>query len=377
MNAPIGFADLSTQNARIRPELEKAIGQVFDGSDFVLGRAVAEFEEDFARYCGVREAIGVSSGTDALHLALLAAGVGPGDEVITTAFTFIGTVAAIRYTGAQPVLVDISRDSFTIDANKIEAAITRRTRAIVPVHLYGQAADMEPILEIARRHELAVIEDACQAHGALYRGKKVGSFGQAGCFSFYPSKNLGACGEGGLVVTSNTEMARQIRLLRNWGQIERYKHSGEGFGRRMQGLQAAILRVKLRHLDEWNATRRANATRYDNALRLSRLIAPRHMNYGRHVYHVYAVRTAQRQRAIEAFASLGIEARVHYPYAISQLSQLGCIGASGFGFPEAEAAAREVLSIPVHPELTADQLEHIVSAFGAVSAELHSELEPQ
>lgn len=373
MSSIIGFADLAAQNARLRPELDKAIGGVLDRSEFVLGREVDHFEGEFAAYCETTDAVGVSSGTSALHLALVAAGVGPGDEVITTAFTFIGTVAAIGYAGARAVLVDISPDSFTMDISKIEAAITRRTRAIVPVHLYGQSADMDPILDIARRHGLAVIEDACQAHGTLYRGRKVGGLGDAGCFSFYPSKNLGACGEGGVVVTSNREIARQVRLLRNWGQIEPYNHSAEGFGCRMQSIQGAILRVKLRYLDEWNSMRRVNARRYDGALHQSNLSPPQHMSYGRHVYHVYAIRTRKRREAIEAFKRRDINTRVHYPYAVHMLARWRSLNGDGLVFPEAEAAAREVLSVPVHPELSAEQVERVISALAQVSTEIGSE----
>ena len=369
MSDLIRFADLATQNARLRPELDAAIAGVLDRSEFILGRPVAEFEAAFAAYCGTEAALGVNSGTSALHLALLAAGVRPGDEVITTAFTFVATVAAIGYTGARPVLVDISPASFTIDPARIEAAITPRTRAIVPVHLYGQPADMAPILDIARRHGLVVVEDACQAHGAEYLGQRVGGMGDAGCFSFYPSKNLGACGEGGMVVTSNPEIARQVRLLRDWGQSAAYQHSVRGFNYRMEGIQGAVLAVKLRYLDQWNEARRANAARYDAAIRGPALRAPQAMSYGRHVYHVYAVRASRRAEAQEALLRRGIEARIHYPVPIHLLEAWSHLGLRDGDLPEAERAAHEVLSIPVHPELSPEQVNEVIEALQVIAAE--------
>ena len=365
----ICFADLATQHARIRPELDAAIAGVLDRSEFVLGRAVAEFEAAFATYCGTAAAVGLNSGTSALHLALLATGVGPGDEVITTAFTFVATVAAIGYTGARPVLVDISPDSFTIDPGQIEAAITPRTRAILPVHLYGQAADMDPILDIARRHRLTVVEDACQAHGAEYRGRRVGSLGDAGCFSFYPSKNLGACGEGGMLVASNPDILRQVRLLRDWGRSS-CQHLVQGFNYRMDGIQGAVLGVKLCHLDAWNACRRANAARYGAAIRGPALRAPQAMSWGRHVYHVYAVRANRREEAQGAFLARGIETRVHYPIPVHLLEAWRHLGLNEGDLPEAERAAHEVLSIPVHPELSSEAVEQVVDALRTISDEV-------
>jgi dTDP-4-amino-4,6-dideoxygalactose transaminase len=363
----IQFSDLATQNARLRPELDAAIAAVINESEFVLGRPVAAFESEFARYCGTGDAVGVNSGTSGLHLALLAAGVQPGDEVVTTALTFVATVAAIGYTGARPVLVDISPDSFTIDPARIEAAITPRTRAIVPVHLYGQPADMAPILDIARRHRLAVIEDASQAHGAEYQGRRVGSLGDAGCFSFYPSKNLGACGEGGMVTTSDPEIARQVRSLRDWGQTKPYQHSLQGFNYRMDGIQGAVLSVKLRHLDQWNAARRTNAARYDAALHGSAVKAPPVMSYGRHVYHVYAVRVSSRAVVQAALLERGIETRIHYPTPIHLLEAWSRLGLPRGDFPEAEHAADQVLSIPVHPELSPEQVSQVTTALEIVA----------
>ena len=265
-NIKVPYLDLKAQYQSIKPEIDAAIARVLDSCQFVLGSEVAGFEQEFATYCGTTECIALNSGTSALHLALLAAGVGPGDEVITVPFTFVASVAAVIYAGARPVLVDIDPRSFTMDPAAIEAAITPRTKAILPVHLYGQPADMDPIMEVARRHGLVVIEDAAQAHGAKYKGRPVGSIGDMACFSFYPGKNLGAYGEGGAVTTSNAEYARTIRMLRDWGQDRKYHHVLRGYNYRMEGFQGAILRVKLRHLEAWTEARRAVVRQYNELL---------------------------------------------------------------------------------------------------------------
>src|SRR5579862_1221102 len=265
-NIKVPYLDLKAQYHSIKPEIDAAISRVLESCQFVLGPEVAGFEQEFAAYCGATECIAMNSGTSALHLALLAAGVGPGDEVITVPFTFVASVSAVTYAGARPVLVDIDPRSFTIDPAAIEAAITPRTKAILPVHLYGQSADMDPIMEIARRHGLVVIEDAAQAHGAKYKGHPVGSVGDMACFSFYPGKNLGAYGEGGAVTTSKPEYAQTIRMLRDWGQDRKYHHVLRGFNYRMEGFQGAILRVKLRHLEAWTEARRAVVTQYNDLL---------------------------------------------------------------------------------------------------------------
>ena len=262
----IPYLDLKAQYASIKEEIGRAVSKVLDSTQFVLGPEVAAFEEEFASSSGATHGVAVNSGTSALHLALLAAGVGPGDEVITVPFTFVATVAAIRYTGAKPVFVDIDPVSFTMDPQALQAALTPRTRAVLPVHLYGQPADMDPIVAFARRHGLAIIEDACQAHAAEYKGRRVGSLGDFACYSFYPGKNLGAYGEGGMVVTSGADHQRKLRQLRDWGQEERYHHVVQGFNYRMEGLQGAILRVKLRYLEAWTEARRAHAARYDAKL---------------------------------------------------------------------------------------------------------------
>lgn len=363
----IPFADLVTQHARLRNELEPVIAEVMFGCEFVLGRQVAEFEAAFAAYSGATHGIGVNSGTSALHLALLAADIGPGDEVITTAFTFVATVAAIGYTGARPVLVDIDPETLTLDVREVEAAITPRTRAIIPVHLYGHPADMDPILALAARHGLAVIEDAAQAHGAEYRGRRVGSLGDAGCFSFYPSKNLGAPGEAGMVVTSRPEWASRLRRLRDWGQAGPYRHVERGFNYRMAGIQGAVLGVKLRHLARWTESRRAHAARYDAALDGPGLEAIPVQLWARHVYHIYAVRCRHRDEVQADFHRRGVETRVHYPSPIHLVDAWTDLGYPGGSFPHAERAAREVLSLPVHPELTPRQVGTVAAAIGDIS----------
>ena len=290
----IPVVDLKTQYRRIKAEIDEAVLRVLDSSQFVLGDEVASFEREFAHFCLAGDTVGVNSGTSALHLALLAAGVGRGDEVITVPFTFVATIAAIEYAGARPVFVDIDPATYTIDPALIGSAITSRTKAIVPVHLYGQAADMDPIVELARSRGLMVIEDAAQAHGAEYKGRRAGSIGDVGCFSFYPAKNLGAYGEGGAVVTNNREYADRIRLMRSWGEQRRYEHVIKGFNYRMDGIQGAILRVKLRHLEAWTEARRRHAATYDRRLADCGLRLPYARPHNRHVYHCYTVRVARR-----------------------------------------------------------------------------------
>jgi dTDP-4-amino-4,6-dideoxygalactose transaminase len=358
----IPFLDLKAQHAAIRPELNEAIDRVFESSQFVLGREVEQFEQEFARYCGVRHAAGVNTGTSALHLAMLAGGIGPGDEVITVPFTFVATVAAIRYTGATPVLVDVDPRTLTIDVDQIEAAITPRTRAIVPVHLYGQMADMDRLMAIARRHGLLVVEDACQAHGAEYHGRRAGSIGDLGCFSFYPGKNLGACGEGGMVVTGNEEYARRVRMLRDWGQARKYVHELRGFNFRLEGMQGAILRVKLRYLEAWTDARRVRAARYAGALAGAEVIAPEEAPNTRHVYHVYAVRCADRPALQQALDRDGIQSNIHYPVPVHLQPAHEDLGYREGRFPVSESAASQVLSLPMYPELPLEAVDRVADA---------------
>jgi dTDP-4-amino-4,6-dideoxygalactose transaminase len=358
----IPFVDLKAQYHGMRAEIDAAVLNVLENSSFILGREVAAFEEQFAAYCEAGQAIGVNSGTSALHLALLAAGIGPGDEVITVPFTFVATVAAIGYTGATPVLVDIDPLTYTMDPAGIEAAITPRTKAIVPVHLFGQAADMDPILEIARRHGLIVIEDAAQAHGARYKGRRVGGLGDLGCFSFYPGKNLGAYGEGGAVTTSNPEYARTIRMLRNWGQEKGYHHLLKGYNYRMEGIQGAILRVKLPHLDRWTELRQAHARAYGERLAETGVCVPAIAPYSTHVFCVYAIRTTARDRLQEVLNARQIGHGVHYPLPIHLQAAWKELGYKIGDFPVSERIAREALSLPVYPELTSAQLDTVASA---------------
>jgi len=361
----IPFVDLKSQYLSIKPEIDEAVFSVLESSQFILGKYVESFEKDFAAYCGASHAMGVNSGTSALHLALLAAQVGPGDEVVTTPFTFVATAAAIHYCGARPVYVDIDPTSFTIDPSRIEEAITPRTKVILPVHLYGQPADMDPILEIAKRHNLIVIEDAAQAHGAEYKGRRVGSIGDLGCFSFYPGKNLGAYGEGGAVTTGNEAYAKTIRMLRDWGQTRKYHHDLQGFNYRLEGMQGAILVVKLKHLDRWTDARRNNAALYTQHLAGADVETPVEMNYARHVYHVYAVRTASREALAQELNAQGVQTGIHYPIPVHLQKAYADPAFKQGDFPHAERAANEVLSLPMFPELTEEQVRQ---ASGAVAA---------
>ena len=358
----IPFLDLHAQYATIKEDIQRAIGRVFETGQYILGDEVAAFEAEFARYVGAEHGVAVNSGTSALHLALLAAGVGRGDEVITVPFTFVATVAAICYTGAHPVFVDIDPRSFTMDVQQLEAAITPRTRAILPVHLYGQPADMDPILAIARKHGLLVIEDAAQAHGAEYKGRRVGSLGAFGCFSFYPGKNLGAYGEGGLVVTNDAKHAETLRILRDGGQSRKYHHVLRGYNYRMEGLQGAMLRVKLRHLDAWTEGRRSRAVEYARHLTGAEVVRPIEMPYARHVYHIYAVRTSDRSELQRGLQANGVQTGIHYPIPVHMQEGYRDLGYVAGQFPEAERAAREVLSLPMYPELSNSQVEYVSAA---------------
>lgn len=355
----IPFVDLKAQYASIKTEVNAAIQNILDTCQFTLGSEVVAFEEEFAAYSQAKFGIGVNTGTSALHLALLAAGVGRGDEVITVPFTFMATASAIDYTGATPVFVDINPKTFTMDPALIEAAITPKTKAIIPVHLYGQTADMDPILEIAKRRSLVVIEDACQAHGAVYKGRRAGSIGDMGCFSFYPGKNLGAYGEGGMVTTSNPEFTRTIRMLRDWGAEKKYHHVLKGFNYRLEGLQGAVLRVKLRYLEQWTEARRRAAARYDAGLAASGIPTPIAMPHARHVYHVYALRTQQRQEWQAALSAEGIQSGIHYPVPVHMQPAFAELGHKAGDFPHSERAANEVLSLPMFAELTNEQCDRV------------------
>ncbi|MEA5604941.1 DegT/DnrJ/EryC1/StrS family aminotransferase [Nostoc sp. UHCC 0252] len=356
----IPFVDLKTQYLSIKDEIDTAVLKVLASTQFILGDEVKALETEFAAYCNADYGIAVNTGTSALHLALLAAGIGAGDEVITVPFTFVATTAAICYTGATPVFVDVDPVSYTIDVTQIEKAITERTKAILPVHLYGQPADMEPILDIARRHGLVVIEDAAQAHGAEYKGQRVGSIGDIGCFSFYPGKNLGAYGEGGMAVTNNPEYAHTMGMLRDWGQERRYHHVLKGYNYRMDGIQGAILRVKLRYIEDWTEARRTHAAQYDQLLVESGVGIPAVMPYSsRHVYHVYAVRTSQREWLQQQINEQGIQTGIHYPIPVHLQTAYSDLGYQCGDFPHSELVAKEVLSLPMYAELTSAQVSKV------------------
>ena len=358
----IPFLDLKAQYTTIRAEVNEAIQGVLDSCQFTLGREVEAFEKEFAAFSGASFGVGVNTGTSALHLALLAAGVGPGDEVITVPFTFVATVAAIRYTGATPVFVDIDPLTYTMDPEALEAAITPRSKVILPVHLYGQPADMDPIQAVARPHGLVVIEDAAQAHGAEYKGRRVGSLGDLACFSFYPGKNLGACGEGGMVVTNNPDYTRTLKMLRDWGAERKYHHELLGYNYRMEGIQGAVLRVKLRHLEAWTEARREAAAHYNHIFDSSGVVTPKEMDWARHVYHIYAVRSPDRTAWQEALLERGIQTGIHYPFPIHLLPAHADLGYEKGQFPRSEEAAEQVLSLPMFPELTSDQRMEVATA---------------
>lgn len=365
VNVP--YLDLKAQYRSIKGEIDAAVAGLLESCQFILGKEVANFEREFAAYCGASECIALNSGTSALHLALLAAGVGPGDEVITVPFTFVASVAAVIYTGARPVLVDIDPRSFTMDPASIESAITPRTKAILPVHLYGQTADMDPILEIARRYNLIVIEDAAQSHGANYKGRPAGSIGDIGCFSFYPAKNLGAYGEGGAVTTDNPDYAKTVRMLRDWGQEGKYRHVLRGYNYRMEGFQGAILRVKLRHLEQWTERRRAIAQAYNELLSDMNVETPAEMPWARHVYHVYSVRSKERDALQSALAAEGIQTAIHYALPAHLQPAYADLGYSKGSLPESEKAANSVLALPVYPELTDAHVRLVAQAIENVS----------
>jgi len=360
----IPFIDLRPQNETLRGEIEAALGRVLDSGAYALGPEVAAFESEFAAYCGVPHAIALNSGTAALHLALLAAGVGPGDDVVTSPFTFIATACAIRYVGANPVFADIDFGTRNLDPTAVAKALTPRTRAIVPVHLYGQVAEMDPIRALAESRGIAVIEDAAQAHGASYRGAAAGSLGAMGCFSFYPTKNLGALGEGGLVTTRDAALAEQLRLLRDWGAREKYQHEIVAYNARMDAFQGAVLRVKLRHLEAWNEERRALAARYADWLPKVGLEPPDELPGCRHVWHVYAVRVPERERVAAALREQGIGTAVVYPRPLHLQPAFADLGLGAGSFPNAERAARELLALPMFPGLPEDAPRRVVEALG-------------
>jgi dTDP-4-amino-4,6-dideoxygalactose transaminase len=354
----IPLVDLKKQYQGIKEEVLSEIGQVLEGMQLFLGKNVQAFEAAFAEYCQAKFAFGVASGTDALHLALLACGVGQGDEVITVSHTFFATTEAIVLAGARPVFVDIDPETYNMAPAQVEAAITSKTKAIIPVHLYGHPADMGPILELARSRGLRVIEDACQAHGAEYNGRRTGSLGDVGCFSFYFTKNLGAYGEAGAITTSDPEIAEKCRLLRDHGQDPKYYHSLFGINGRLDEIQAAVLKVKLPHLGEWTERRRSLAQAYDAGLP-DVLVKPKEMPWAKHVYHLYVVRAPERDRLREWLQSKGVATGMHYPVPIHLQKAWRDRGGEDFSLPVTEQITGEIISLPMYPELSAEEVGYI------------------
>ena len=368
MAQPIPAANPQAQYLSHKTEIDAAIAATLGGNRYILGPQTQAFEQEFAAYLGVRFASGVGSGTEALHVAIRACGLGPGDEIITVAHTAVATVAAIELAGATPVLVDINPFTYTLDPDKLEAALTPRTKAVIPVHLYGGAADLNPIVEIARRHKLKVIEDCAQAHGTRYADRVAGSYGDVACFSFYPTKNLGAIGDGGLVATNDPIIAENLNLLRQYGWRERYVSEVAGWNTRLDELQAAILRVKLRHLDEDNDKRRELAAIYDEQL-AGVVSLPLEPANTRHVYHLYVIRHPQRAALMQFLHERGIGTAIHYPLPIHlQPAYCGRLGEAG-SLPETERAAHEIISLPMYPELSPDEVRVVTQAIREFAAQ--------
>ncbi len=361
----IPLVDLKDQYEPIREEVQAAVHQVLDGMKLFLGENVFQLERDFAKFCNAKHAIGVGSGTDALYLALRALDIGPGDEVITVPNSFFATAAAICMTGATPVFVDIDAETFTMDPAKIEPAITPKTKAIIPVHLYGQPADMRAIKQVADAHGLAIIEDACQSHGAEYRGQRTGTMGDAAAFSFYYSKNLGAYGEGGAVVTNDRNIASKVQLLRNHGSSSRYYHTVLGMNSRLDEIQAAILRIKLRYLEQSNVARRALAREYNKRLsQLPGVITPVERAEATHVYHLYVLRVPHRDEMLEWLSRHGVGAAVHYPVPIHLQEATRHLGYKVGDFPVTEQMTEEIISLPIYPELGLDEVNYVCQTIG-------------
>ena len=356
---------LKEQYENIKDEIKGPMEKVMTSGGFILGEDVKLFEQEFPDYCGVKHGVGVNSGTDALFLACLACGIGKGDEVIVMPYTYIATALGISMAGARPVFVDIEEKTYNIDVSKIEKAITKKTKAILPVHLYGHPVDMDPLMEIAKKHNLKVIEDCAQAHGALYKDKKVGSFGDAACFSFYPTKNLGAFGDGGMVISNSEDIKERLLLLRDYGRKGRYEHILKGYNSRLDTLQAAILRVKLKHLDEWNEKRRKSAHLYTKLFKENNidLVLPNESDYAKHVYHLYPVRVKDRKSVMEKLAEKGIRTLMHYPIPIHLQDAYKDLGHKKGDFLISEKCCEEILSLPMYPELPEEEIKYVVASF--------------
>jgi dTDP-4-amino-4,6-dideoxygalactose transaminase len=356
----VPYLDLAAQIRGLRKELDAALAHTLDNCSFCLGPDVVQFEKEFAQFCGAKHSLGFNSGTSALHVAMRLLNIGPGDEVITTPFTFIATSWAISYVGAKPVYVDIDDETFNINPALIERAITPKTKAIVPVHLYGQPFDVDKVLDICRKHKLPLIEDACQSHGAKYKGKVVGTFGEMSCFSFYPGKNLGACGEGGALVTNNDQFVSRAKSLREHGSTVRYYHDEIGYNYRMEGFQGAVLGVKLKHLDHWTSERRRVAKRYTELLPGTPLQLPREADFAESAWHLYVVRHPKRDALKKHLEDNGIGCAIHYPIPLHLQKAYGDLGHVVGDFPVAEKAALQCLSLPIYPELTELQIARVV-----------------
>ena len=359
MNVP--FLDLKIQYKGIKDEVHAAINEVIENTAFAGGPFVAKFEQEFAKFCNSKHAIGVGNGTDALWLSLIALGIGQGDEVITVPNTFIATTEAISLAGAIPVFVDVEDKTNNMNPALIEAAITKKTKAIIPVHLFGQTADMDPILAVAKKHGLYVVEDACQAHGAEYKGKKAGSMGSTGCFSFYPGKNLGAYGEGGAIVTNDDELAAKMRMFRDHGQAKKYYHAIIGWNARLDGIQGAVLSVKLKYLSAWNDARRKHAKDYTTGLSAVKdIIVPLEGDYARHVYHIYAIRVKDRDKLMAYLTEKGISCGIHYPVPVHLQDAYSFLKKGEGSYPMAEKCASQYLSLPMFAELTDEQVAYVI-----------------
>lgn len=358
----IPFVDLKSQYVTIKNEIETKMQKVLQQTNFILGEEVDIFEKEFARFCDSRYCVGVASGTDALYLALVALGIGKGDQVITAANTFVATVLAISYTDAEPILVDIDSETYNMDLNKLEEKINMRTKAIIPVHLYGRPVNMTRLMDIAKKYNINIIEDACQAHGAVCNGKKVGSFGPMGCFSFYPGKNLGAYGDGGAIVTSDEILYNELKMLRNYGSPQKYHHDFIGYNSRLDTIQAAILNVKLKYLDKWNSKRYANALLYNENLKdTNEITIPSINGVESHVFHLYVIRAKNRDKLFRYLNEKGIQCGIHYPIPIYSLKAYSHLGVAKEDFPVTEQLSKEILSLPMYPELEEYQIVQIVN----------------
>lgn len=358
----VPFVNLKSQYEDLKDEMYPLIMDLLTNTEYIMGPAVKEFESAFTNYCGVKHAIGVANGTDAITLTLKAMNISKGAEVITAANTFIATALGIHHAGAQPVFVDVDPDTYNIDSTKLGTALTPRTKAIIPVHLYGQPADMDPILEFARKHNLFVLEDAAQAHGAEYKGKKAGTFGHAATFSFYPAKNLGAYGDGGASVTSDVNIAKSLRMLRNYGGIEKYQHDMIGYNNRLDSIQAAVLSVKLKHLDQWNKMRQTNAELYSQLLKdINEITLPIVIDSASHIYHLYVIQVnnGSREKLQEYLLKKGIQTGIHYPQPIHLTNAFSYLGYKKGDFPVAESLSGKILSLPMFPELSEDQINYV------------------